>query len=137
MMSEASLFGFPSISPRRVQAIFQSIGFGPEATGILTKLTTWHNELPQGVPTSNALANLALLRIDLRITRLTERQGFNYSRWVDDLTFSGPERLLKFRGLLRRIVEDESFNVKPDKTKTELAKDRQTVTNFVVNTKVN
>ena len=32
-MSEASLFGFPSISPRRVQAIFQSIGFGPESIG--------------------------------------------------------------------------------------------------------
>jgi RNA-directed DNA polymerase len=128
---------FPSISPRRVQAVFQSVGFGPEATGILTKLTTWHNELPQGVPTSNALANLALLRIDLRITRLAERQGFNYSRWVDDLTFSGPERLLKFRRLLQRIVEDEGFNVKPDKTKTELARDRQTVTNFVVNTRVN
>jgi RNA-directed DNA polymerase len=45
--------------------------------------------------------------------------------------------VLKFRRLLRRIVESEGFNVKPDKTKTELAKDRQTVTNFVVNTKVN
>jgi RNA-directed DNA polymerase len=128
---------FPSIGPGRVQAIFQTLGFGPEATGLLTKLTTWHNELPQGAPTSNALANLALLRIDLRITRLKERQGFDYSRWVDDLTFSGPEKLLKFRRLLQRIVEDEGFNVKPDKTKTELAKDRQTVTNFVVNTKVN
>jgi RNA-directed DNA polymerase len=128
---------FPSICPRRVQAVFQSIGFGPEATGLLTKLTTWHNELPQGVPTSNALANLALLRIDLRITHLIELQSFNYSRWVDDLTFSGPEKLLKFRSLLQRIIEDEGFNVKPDKTKTELARDRQTVTNFVVNTRVN
>jgi len=128
---------FPSICPRRVQAVFQSIGFGPEATGLLTKLTTWHNELPQGVPTSNALANLALLRIDSRIMRLTEQQGFDYSRWVDDLTFSGPERLLGFRHLLQRIIEDEGFKVKPDKTKTELARDRQTVTNFVVNTKVN
>ncbi|MGA2335889.1 MAG: reverse transcriptase family protein [Terriglobales bacterium] len=128
---------FPSISPGRVQAIFQTLGFGPEATGLLTKLTTWHNEIPQGAPTSNALANLALLRIDFRITRLKEQQGFDYSRWVDDLTFSGPERVLKFRGLLQRIVESEGFNVKPDKTKTELAKDRQTVTNFVVNTKVN
>jgi hypothetical protein len=43
----------------------------------------------------------------------------------------------RFRHLLQRIIEDEGFKVKPDKTKTELAKDRQTVTNFVVNTKVN
>jgi RNA-directed DNA polymerase len=128
---------FPSIGPRRVHGIFQALGFGPEATGLLTKLTTWLNELPQGVPTSNALANLALLRVDLRITKLKEQYGFDYSRWVDDLTFSGPERILKFRGLLQRIVESEGFVVKPDKTKTEFAKDRQTVTNFVVNTKVN
>jgi len=128
---------FPSIGPRRVSAIFQSLGFGPEATGLLTKLTTWRNELPQGAPTSNALANLALLRVDVRITRLMEQQGFDYSRWVDDLTFSGSERVLKFRGLFQRIVESEGFTIKTDKTKTELAKDRQTVTNFVVNTKVN
>lgn len=127
---------FPSIGPRRVLAIFQALGFGPEANGLLTKLTTWHNELPQGAPTSNALANLALYRVDVRITKLKEQQGFDYSRWVDDLTFSGSDRILKFRGLLQRIVEEEGFNVKPDKTKTEQAKDRQTVTNFVVNTKV-
>jgi RNA-directed DNA polymerase len=128
---------FPSIGPRRVIAIFQSLGFGPEATGLLTKLTTWQNELPQGAPTSNALANLALLRVDQRITSLAEQQGFCYSRWVDDLTFSGPERIVKFRTLFRRIVEEEGFTTKPDKTKTEFATGRQTVTNFVVNTKVN
>jgi retron-type reverse transcriptase len=128
---------FPSIKPPKVMAIFQGLGFGPEATGLLTKLTTWENELPQGVPTSNALANLALYRVDMRITKLKDEYGFDYSRWVDDLTFSGSERLLKFRGLLQKIIETEGFRVKVEKTETELAKDRQTVTNFVVNTKVN
>jgi RNA-directed DNA polymerase len=128
---------FPSIGPSRVLAIFQGLGFRPEAASLLTKLTTWNNELPQGVPTSNALANLALVRIDWRITKLKQGYAFNYSRWVDDLTFSGSERILKFRRMFQRIIEDEGFKVKTDKTKTELAKDRQTVLNFVVNTKVN
>jgi RNA-directed DNA polymerase len=128
---------FPSINPQRVRAIFQELGFGPEATGLLTKLTTWENELPQGVPTSSALANLALSRVDMRITKLKDEYGFDYSRWVDDLTFSGGVRLLKFRRLLQKIIEAEGFRVKAEKTETELAKDRQTVTNFVVNTKVN
>jgi len=101
------------------------------------RLTTWNNELPQGVPTSNALATLAPARIDWRITKLKQEYAFNYSRWVDDLTFSGSERILKFRRMFQRIVEDEGFKVRTDKTKTELAKDRQTVLNFVVNTKVN
>ena len=128
---------FPSIGPRRVTAIFQALGFGVEATGLLTKLTTWRNEIPQGAPTSNALANLALSRVDWRIMKLQEEYTFDYSRWVDDLTFSGSERILSFRRLFQRIIESEGFNVKPDKTRTEFAKDRQTVTNFVVNTKVN
>jgi RNA-directed DNA polymerase len=128
---------FPSIKPQMVRDIFQGLGFGPEATGLLTKLTTWENELPQGVPTSSALANLALRRVDMRITKLKDEYGFDYSRWVDDLTFSGGARLLKFRGLLKKIIETEGFRVKAEKTETELAKDRQTVLNFVVNTKVN
>jgi len=128
---------FPSIKPARVLAIFQSLGFGPEAAGLLTKLTTWRNELPQGVPTSNALTNLALVRVDWRISRACEIHGLTYSRWVDDLTVTGSLRLLKLRCMCQRIVQDEGFQLKPEKTKTELAHQRQTVTNFVVNTKVN
>ena len=39
---------FPSIGSSRVLAMFQSLGFGPEAAGLLTKLTTWNNELDAG-----------------------------------------------------------------------------------------
>jgi hypothetical protein len=90
-----------------------------------------------GVPTSTALANLVLLRVDSRMMRLQEQHHFNYSRWVDDLTFSGSPRLLKLRRLLQRIIEDEGFKVKESKTATMLANERQVVTNLVVNSKVN
>jgi RNA-directed DNA polymerase len=128
---------FPSILPAMVRAIFTGLGFGTEAAALLTKLTTWEGQLPQGVPTSTALANLVLLRVDWRIVKLQEKHAFNYTRWVDDLTFSGGLRLLKLRGLLRRIVEDSGFRVKADKIQTMLAKDRQLVTKLVVNTRVN
>ena len=128
---------FPSIGPAMVRSIFQELGFGPDACGLLTKLTTWQGQLPQGVPTSTGLANLVLMRIDRRILRLKKIHGFNYTRWVDDLTFSGGIRLLQLRNLLRRIVEDEGFKVKPEKILTMLAKDRQVVTKLVVNNQVN
>jgi RNA-directed DNA polymerase len=128
---------FPSIGPVMVRSIFQELGFGPDACGLLTKLTTWQGQLPQGVPTSTVLANLVLMRIDRRILGLKKIHGFNYTRWVDDLTFSGGMRLLKIRHLLRRIVEDEGFKVNPEKIRTMLAKDRQVVTKLVVNTQVN
>jgi RNA-directed DNA polymerase len=128
---------FPGINPAMVRSIFQELGFGPDACGLLTKLTTWQGQLPQGVPTSTVLANLVLMRIDRRILGLKKIHGFNYTRWVDDLTFSGGMRLLKIRQLLRRIVEDEGFKVNPEKIKTMLAKGRQVVTKLVVNTQVN
>jgi hypothetical protein len=128
---------FPSIDAAKVKYIFQGIGFRQEALIALTSLTTWKNEIPQGVPTSTALANLALSRVDMRIAELMNGHDCAYSRWVDDLTFSGGRRLLKLRGLLKRIVESEGFKTKPEKTETRLAHERQTVTNFVVNKKVN
>jgi hypothetical protein len=39
--------------------------------------------------------------------------------------------------MFQRIIVDEGFLLKLEKTKTELANQRQTVLNFVVNTKVN
>jgi RNA-directed DNA polymerase len=128
---------FPSIGPAMVRSIFQQVGFGPDAYGLLTKLTTWQGQLPQGVPTSTVLANLVLMRVDRRILGLKRVHGFNYTRWVDDLTFSGGIRLLQLRNLLRRIVEDEGFKVKPEKIVTMLAKQRQVVTKLVVNNQVN
>lgn len=77
------------------------------------------------------------MRIDRRILKLKNEHGFNYSRWVDDLSFSGGVRLLKIRSLLRRIIEDEGFKVNPAKIQTMLAKDRQVVTKLVVNAQVN
>ena len=71
------------------------------------------------------------------IEGLAVTQGFDYTRYVDDLTFSGPERLKRFRGLIQRIVEEEGFRVNPDKILTMHAGMRQGVTKIVVNTKLN
>lgn len=128
---------FPSIGPARVLRIFQRIGFNADAAQILTKLTTYEFQLPQGTHTSTALANLALSGVDLRIAVLAKAHGFTYSRYVDDITLSGSWRLLKFRGLLVRIIESDGFAVKPSKLETMHMGMRQVVTKLVVNGKIN
>ena len=128
---------FPSVRPAIVRVIFEALGFRGEAQNLLVQTATWDGQLPQGAPTSSALANLSMTRVDVRLEGLALTQGFNYTRYVDDLTFSGPERLKRFRGLIQRIVEEEGFKINPEKILTMHAGMRQVVTKIVVNTKLN
>jgi RNA-directed DNA polymerase len=128
---------FPHVDPDRVSRIFRGLGFGEEAVGILVKATTWKYQLPQGAATSTGLSNLSMIPADSRILRLAEDHGFNYTRFVDDITLSGEWRLLKFRKLIPRIFESEGFRIRPEKTMTMDRGMRQVVTKLVVNGKIN
>jgi len=128
---------FPSVTPKRVFSIFARLGATAEVAGILTKLTTWNHQLPQGAPTSTDLANLALARVDTRIAGFCRQHGFAYSRYVDDITVSGALRLTKFKNLLLRIIQEEGFMVKAEKTEIMPADTRQLVTKVVVNRQIN
>jgi retron-type reverse transcriptase len=128
---------FPSVDPKTVHTIFEVLGFRSEISDLLTQCTTWDQELPQGAPCSTSLANLAMTRVDIRISNLAKKFGFAYTRYVDDLTVSGSKRLLGFRNLIRRIIQEEGFQIKPEKTRTMHSGMRQTVTKLTVNQKIN
>ena len=76
---------FPSITVQKVRRVFEDIGFTGEASSILTKLTTWEFQLPQGPPTSVAIANLALANLDRRQLGVAKQNGLRYTRFVDDM----------------------------------------------------
>lgn len=82
---------YPSIKDRTVFKLWRELGCGVAVASLLTRLTTYHNHLPQGASTSMALANLALERFDNRLFTLLRRRfpDLRYSRWVDDMVFSG------------------------------------------------
>ena len=128
---------FLSVNWATVRATFRTLGFGEEAATLLTKLVVWESHLPQGAATSTGIANLAMLRVDMRLRALARQQGFAYTRYVDDLALSGSRRLLKFRRLIIRIVEDEGFQVNPAKIRTMHSGMRQVVAGIVVNRKPN
>ncbi len=132
---------FPSITVQKVRRVFEDIGFTGEALSILTKLTTWEFQLPQGPPTSVAIANLALANLDRRQQGLAKQHGFRYTRFVDDMSTSGGRRLRKVRNLQERIVRDEGFSIKPlkegQKKLMYREQDRQELTGLVVNRKIN
>jgi RNA-directed DNA polymerase len=103
---------FPSIRPSRVLGVFERLGYYGEAAQILTRLTTYEHQLPQGPPTSPAIANLCIPRIDARLSGVARAQQFDQGRFVDDMTVSGSKRLAKFARLAGRIVEEDGFSVK-------------------------
>ncbi len=101
------------------------------------RLATPH--LPQGAPTSPALASLAATGLDRRLAGLAPALAAGYSRYADDLTFSGGADLPV--GTLRRVVgevvRDEGFRVAGDKTRVRRRHERQVVCGVVVNDRLN
>lgn len=97
--------------------------------------------LPQGAPTSPMLANLSLRRLDARLSGWAAAAGGVYTRYADDLAFSGGTELARradafVRGA-GRIIGDEGHAVNRSKTRIRGTSVRQMVTGVVVNERTN
>lgn len=148
---------FPSISYRRVRGLFIGLGYGWSVACALALLCTerdremlmrsgkpiWigagERALVQGAPTSPALSNLIARRLDARLTGLARRCGLTYTRYADDLTFSGDDlhAILAARRWASHIVVTEGFAINAEKTHLYRQSNRQLVTGLVVNDRAN
>ncbi|MEH0971242.1 reverse transcriptase family protein [Micromonospora sp. CPCC 205546] len=106
----------------------------PHRATRLAALRTSH--LPQGAPTSPALANLCAYRLDRRLTGLADAYEITYTRYADDLAFSGDLPTRRARNLIAAVTDiarDEGFRIHPDKTRVRGSADRQLLAGLVVN----
>ncbi len=146
---------FPSITFPRVRSVFRRTGYSPAVATILALLCTecprrqvsydgrsYHvatnpRGLPQGACTSPALSNLVCRRLDRRLAGLTRHLGLTYTRYADDLTFSGDASFEDRIGYLivsvRHIASDEGFAIQDAKTRVLGRNAAQVVTGLVVN----
>lgn len=157
---------FPSIHSGKVIAIFRSAGYpqpiAQQLAGLCTNTTArsmleqhvmpptvthrFHDpasrhfllpHLPQGSPTSPALANLAASKLDARLSGLANAFNATYTRYADDLVFSGNEELS--RGIARArlwicaICLNEGFQIQHRKTTIQRQHQQQRVHGIVVN----
>jgi RNA-directed DNA polymerase len=151
---------FPSVTWRRVKGLLRKGGLPEHLATLLSLLATeaprevvrfrgqtlyvaqGPRALPQGAPTSPALTNALCLRLDKRVSALSKRLGFTYTRYADDLTFSwrrakapgqadAPVALLLAR--VKGVLGAEGFTLHPDKTRVQRKGSRQRVTGLVVN----
>jgi hypothetical protein len=157
---------FASVPAGRVFGVFRTAGYEPSVAHVLTGLTTnvvpqlvWEvvrrtaegaavgprfhlgrqlatPHLPQGAPTSPALANLAAFTLDRRLSGLAAAHGLRYSRYADDLAFSGARMSgggTALTALVTEIVRAEGFTLHPAKTILRTRAARQSVCGIVVN----
>jgi hypothetical protein len=97
--------------------------------------------LPQGAPTSPALANLCAYRADCRLAGLAKRAGTEYSRYADDPAFSGDEAFARhaerFSIYAAAILHEEGFAVNHRKTRIMRQGVRQHLAGLAVSQRVN
>lgn len=127
---------FPSITADRIYNVFLRNGYSKEVSFILKELCSYNNTLPQGAPTSPALSNIIFTPIDNRFFNYAIKNGLAYTRYADDLTFSGKTiheaSLISF---VSKVLKENHFMVNSEKTKVMRKSKRQLVTGIVVNNK--
>ena len=109
--------------------------FSPPVRTLLAHLCCYRDFLPQGAPTSPYISNLVLFPFDRYMERWCKNQNITYTRYCDDLTFSGsfePEAVIrKVSSFLLRM----GFEINPKKMKICPQGQRQIITGIVVNEK--
>jgi len=114
-----------------------SIEYFPKEIGmLLTHLCTYNNHLTQGSPTSAYISNLVMKEFDEYIGDYCENNNISYTRYSDDLTFSGnfnPSTVIK---IVRKALLKLNLEINDNKTCIIKKGNRQTVTGITVNEKV-
>lgn len=127
---------FETIRHKKVSAAWrQQFQTGHEVTWLLTRLTTYEGHLPQGAPTSTALANLVFLSVAPELDSLCARRGLKYTVYVDDISISGPDAREAIEDVVR-ILRCHGFSAARNKTRVMGQGVRQMVTGSTVNRKV-
>ena len=109
----------------------------PEAVAsLLTNLTTYNNFLPQGAPTSSYISNLILRSFDIKIGKFCKENNISYTRYCDDMTFSGDFNISQVITLVKSELLKNNFILNKKKIKVICANKPQIVTGIVCNVKL-
>lgn len=126
---------FPSLKSGVVYSQLLNAGLKSNTANVVSRLCSYMGGLPQGAPTSAALSNIVLYEFDHVITSHCGLAGVNYTRYADDITFSGDDLSAVTAGidLARSQLEILGLKVNESKTRIFGPLSRQVVTGVVVN----
>ena len=119
---------YPSVTSKHVYSVwYRILGFSPAISKLLTELTTYEWHLPQGAPTSPALANLFLASIYGPVLEACSEMSVVPTSWVDDLIFSG-ERARSVMELVRQTLAANGFKMSAKKSIILTGRDPKVIT---------
>ena len=116
---------FDSISQKKVLDFFLQLGYEDSVSEFLSNVctrfshVTYQRALPQGAPTSPLLANFLTINLDKDLERLAEELDMRYTRYADDITFSGVQKTCPVTPRdIENIIYEHGF--RPNKSKTRI-----------------
>lgn len=129
---------FPSITRTMIREHLDSSGIVTRENSVrielLLNLCLLEDRLPQGAPTSPAISNLVCRKLDFILAKFARRHRMKYTRYADDLTFSGDSDIcFRLIPVIKKIIGQYGFKVNERKVNVLKRHQRQTVTGIVVN----
>ncbi|WP_223522343.1 reverse transcriptase domain-containing protein [Pseudomonas sp. A-B-26] len=126
---------FPSLSRKIVLRELMASGMEPATANLVSRIASYEGGLPQGAPTSAALSNIALFRIDDKIFKHCQSIGVEYTRYADDITFSGEslEAIQDTIEITKVLLNSIGLMINKSKTRVFGPSSRKVVTGVVVN----
>lgn len=117
------------------QNAFPAIYYPPAVRMLLTTLCCYKDSLPQGAPSSPAVSNLVMRPFDEYIGTWCEERQIHYTRYCDDMTFSGTFDQKELKHKVKSFLYVLGLELNEKKTRVQKQCHRQTVTGIVVNEK--
>ena len=117
--------------------VFPSEKYAEPIRILLSLLCYRGDALPQGAPTSPVISNIIMREFDEEIGTWCRERGISYTRYCDDMTFSGSFDENEVTAKVVEALKPLGLLLNPKKTRCLAGDERKTVTGVVVNEKLN
>jgi hypothetical protein len=115
---------------------FNEVYFPKSVGHLLTTLCTYESRLPQGAPTSSYISNLIMKDFDNELGAYCEKLNISYTRYSDDMTFSGDFNPRELISKVRKELYRLGLKINNKKIHVINNSQQQNVTGIVVNKKI-
>ncbi len=131
---------FPNTSQSLIREACRQLVRGElsdDAQILVAEICGYKGALPTGAPTSPAIANIILAQADKALRTVCKKHRISFTRYADDLTFSGNNGVLSVLPFAQKVLADFGYKLDAGKTNIFRKGRRQIVTGLVVNAKPN